>query len=235
MLPKVSSTIYTTKLPTTEQEIKFRAWTMKEEKILLLAKESGEVKEFIDAMVQIVNNCVVSKVDVLKMPILDIEYLYLKIRVKSVGNNIPITIIDPDDNEEYILNLDIDNVDVLLDDRHNKKIMIDSNLGVIMKYPSIPIAIKMAENLQKENMSDSDAYDIVKNCIESIFDDKSVYPTSKCSDAELTEFFESLSPSHFQLLYDFFETMPKLSYVVEYKTRGGVPKKYLIDNIKDFF
>ena len=218
-LPKVEVPTYELTLPSQDIKVKYRPFLVKEEKILLIAAETGGQKELIQAIKDIVDACTFKKIDASKLPIFDLEYLFLQIRAKSVGEIAKIKVLCPDDNETYAdVTVDLSKVEVQVDDSHNNKIMIDEqkNLGIIFKYPTIDsISLKAGEDVKANTET---LFSVLVGCIDHIFEGEKVYPATDSTEKELNEFLENLSQSNFEKLKQFFETIPKLTHEVEEKT-----------------
>jgi hypothetical protein len=230
-LPKINVPTYKVIIPSSKKEITIRGWTVKEEKILLLAKETNEIKEIVHSMVQIVNNCIVDKkFNIDTLTLLDIKFLFLYIRSKSVGAKIPMVFTDPEDNQEYPIMIDLEKIKIETSNISNKIILDEAQkIGIIMKHPNYKTSIEFM--LNEKELSDIDAFKIIKKCIESVFDAKTVYKIANETDEEIDEFLESIPAEQFQKIEKFFESEPKLKYEIIY----GNNKKYIIEDIKDFF
>ena len=236
-LPRVEVPTYELTLPSEAIQVKYRPFLVKEEKILLMASETGGQKELVQAIKDIVNACTFGKVDASKLPIFDLEYLFLQIRAKSVGEIAKIKILCPDDNETYAdISIDLSKVEVQVDDSHTNKIMIDEqkNLGIIFKYPTIDsISLKAGEDVKANTET---LFSVLVNCIDHIFEGEKVYPATDSSTQELNEFLENLSQSNFEKLKQFFETIPKLTHEVEVENpKTKVKSKVTLSGVQDFF
>jgi hypothetical protein len=216
-LPKIQSPTFRLKLASDGTEVKYRGFLVKEEKMLLVAKESDEKKDLIDAFKQIVSNCVVGDINVDSLPLFDLEYLFLMIRSKSQQNIAKVKFRDEEDAKEYDAIFNFDKVEVRRDPEHDKTIDLDGRVGVVMRYPTI-------RDLEALNLFDEatalkgeSVIELIKKCIDAVYDEDSVHPMSEATDAEKDEFFDSLSGHYIEKLQKFFSTFPVVVGYVEYK------------------
>lgn len=230
-LPKLQHPIYELQLPSTGESVKFRPFLVKEEKILLMAKQSEDPKEIVNAIKQIINNCTVeSQVDVDKLSTFDIEYFFLKLRSKSVNNVVTLSYRDFEDEKVYTVDVDLDDVQIKRDPSHTNNIKINESVGLIMKYPSTEVYGRLTNKDEDEL-----ALGAVKACIESVYDDDSVYPVKDFSDKEVDEFLQSLDVNSLEKVLNFFRTMPKLHYEVKYINSKGNTRTVELNTLSDFF
>ena len=237
-LPKLNVPVYEAILPSTEKVIKYRPFLVKEEKILLTALEDKTGKALPPAVNQIINNCVQGKLDVENLPTFDIEYLFLRLRAKSVGEEVTIG-LRPwgcSENEGKLcekttqVKLNLEEVKVQKDKKHSSKIMLDDNIGVKMRYPNADTISITAENEVETGM------EILKDCIDMIFTKEEMHEKGSYTDKELDEFFDSLNSKQFQKLKDFFDTMPVLKHTVKYKCETcGEEKETTLQGLNSFF
>jgi len=230
-LPKQSHPLFDINIPSLERSVKCRPFLVKEEKILLMAQSSMEVKETILAIKQVVNNCIQEDIDVDSLTTFDLEYLFIKLRAKSINNIINITYRDPEDDEEYQIEVDLDKVEIQRDPKHNRKVEIDKNSGMILKYPSTDVMSAISLDSNETEMF----FSILKFCIESIYDSEKVYKVSDYSSEEVEDYIQDLNVKTLQKIQEFFTTMPKIHHTVEYSTKAGATKKLELNNINDFF
>lgn len=234
-LPKIGYPNYSITVPSTGKSIKIRPFTVKEEKVLLLASDDGEEEAIKTAVSDLIENCIVSRgVKVTDLTNFDLEYIYLKIRSVSVGSNVEFIITCKDDGETQVpYTVDLGDVEVTFPDGHEKKIMLDDEIGVIMKYPGFDTFVDI-QFLNKG--SDEEILDIISDSIDQIFRGEDVYDKSTTSNKELKDFIESLTKDQFKKIYKFFETVPRLSYEFEVKNpKTGVTSKYIIEGLTSFF
>lgn len=234
-LPKIGYPNYTINVPSSGKSIKIRPFTVKEEKVLLLASDDGDEAAIKGAVSDLIENCIVSRgVKVTDLTNFDLEYIYLKIRSVSVGSQVEFVITCKDDNETQVpYTVDLGDVEVTFPEGHEKKIMLDEEVGVIMKYPGFDTFVDI-QFLNKG--SDEEVLDIISDSIDQIFHGEDVYDKSTTSKKELKDFIESLTKEQFKKIYRFFETVPRLSYEFEVKNpKTGVTSQYIIEGLSSFF
>lgn len=231
-LPKLGYPIFELILPSTKQTIKYRPFLVKEEKILLTAQASGEPSDVILAIRQVINNCILTEgVDVQELTTFDLEFLFIKIRAKSVNNIITLTYRDLDDDKRYDVEVDIDKIEIKEDPTHTNKIEISNGLGIVMKYPKADLAATL-----KVVDGELDIFfEVFKSCIDYIYDAEQVYKASDYSAEDLDEFVQSLDVETFKKIQEFFSTMPKLYYEVKYTNSLGEEKVIPLTTLNDFF
>ena len=234
-LPKLGYPTFELELPSTGKTIKYRPFLVKEEKVLLMALESKDEKQVISAVKDLIKNCVITRIKVDNLPSFDLEYLFLKIRGASIGENITLTVTCLDDNETQVeANININDVEILKPEGHDKKIMFDDKTGLVMKYPSMKEFVDR-EFLQKE-MKTEDVYGFIADSIDQIFDDEEVYDSSTTTKKEFRTFVDNLTTKQFEKIQEFYTTCPKLSHtfkVVNPKT--GKESSYTIEGLQSFF
>lgn len=232
-LPKLNVPSYTCKLPSTGQTVKYRPFLVKEEKLLFLAMESGEQEDMMDAVKKIISDCTdIKKVD--SMSTFDIEYIFLQIRTRSVGETVEVNVTCPDDNETVVkASIPLDEITVKIDPKHKREIKLDDETILTMGYPSLDMFVKM--NFTGESSLDQ-VFELASACAESIADKNQVYPCKDYSKTEMVEFFEGMNSKQFGMVQEFFDTMPKLSY--EVKVMNPNTKKentILLEGLASFF
>ena len=232
-LPKLNAPVFELILPSSGETIKYRPFLVKEEKILLIAQQSGEYRDIINSVVSIINNCVIDDIDAEKLPMFDIEYIFLNLRSKSVGNVAEISLKDPDDEKVYTVEVDLDKVEIVRGEELDSKIALSDEIGVIMKYPS------MKDMMQFTNLNDTsnadNAFNIIMSSIEKVYDTDNVYEAADYTKEELEEFVMSLSSRQFQLIQEYFNNAPKISKKVDYVRDDGTIKEVLLEGLNDFF
>jgi len=234
-LPKLVTPTYELELPSTGQKIKYRPFLVKEEKILLLAMESEDEKQMTEAVKTILKNCIqTTKIKVDELALFDIEYIFLNIRGKSVGEQIELTATCPDDGETTVpIKIDIDDIKVNKQEGHENIIDMGSGISIVMKYPSMDLFVK---NNISSNPDVDDVFDIAGSCISQIVEGEDVYETSNFSKKEVKEFLEGMSSQQFISVQKFFETMPKLTHKVTIKNPNtGVESEIVIEGLASFF
>ena len=234
-LPKLEVPIYELTVPSTDEKIKYRPFLIKEEKILLIAMESGANEDVIQAVKQIVSECTFNTLKLGNMPMFDVEYIFLQIRSKSVGEVSKLKILCRDDGETYAnVEVDLTEIEVQVNDDHTNKIELTDEMGVIMKYPTIDsFSTAGISDITPENM-----LDVIVACIDKIYDKKGeeVYDSKDSSKKELMDFVEQMNTTQFQDVQAFFDSMPKLRHeitVVNPKTK--VENKVALSGLNDFF
>ena len=209
-LPKLDSPTYETELPSTGEKIKYRPFLIKEQKLLLLAQENNNQEDTFRAIGQLITACTFDKIDAQKSPIFDIEYLFLRIRGKSVGSKITIMITCPDDNETKVpVKMDLKDVNVQMTAGHTNEIKISKDIKIIMKYPLLSDIAKV-----EIEGSDNSVFSILQQCVNEIHHGDTIYHKVDMTDKDLEEFIDSFSTQQFELVTEFFETMPKLRHIV---------------------
>ena len=234
-LPKLDVPIYEMVVPSTDEKIKYRPFLVKEEKILLIAMESGENKDIIQAVKQIVSECTFNKLKLGDMPMFDVEFMFLNIRAKSVGEISKLKVLCQDDKVTYAnVEVDLSKIEVQVEDDHTNKIELSDEMGVIMKYPSIDsFSTAGIAEITASNM-----LDVIVACIAQIYDKKGeeVYDAKDSTQKELIEFVEQLNTKQFQEVQKFFDSMPKLRHEVTVKNpKTKVESKVVLTGLADFF
>ena len=210
-LPKISTPTYELTIPSSERKIKYRPFLVKEEKILIIAMESQDDKQIAQAVKDVLGSCILTKgISVNKLSTFDIEYLFLNIRGKSVGETVEVLVTCPDDNTTKVpVVVNLDEIKVIRNENHSADISLDGNLSMRMKYPSMGEFVKSNFNVE---MKVDDTFDMVCSCIEQVYSEEESWAASDCTKKELLEFLEQLDSSQFKKIETFFETMPKLSH-----------------------
>ena len=235
-LPRLDVPIYELVIPSTDEKIKFRPFLVKEEKILLIAMESGEPDDMIQAVKNIVDECTFNKLKLGDMPMFDVEYLFLNIRAKSVGEVSKLKVLCQDDMKTYAnIEIDLNEVQVEVDgDIHSNKIELTDEMGVIMKYPTIDSFTKNGiKNITAVNM-----IDVIASCVEQVYDKKGeeVYDSKDSTQAEIIDFVEQLNTTQFQKIQKFFDTMPRLQHTITVKNpKTKVESEVTLTGLNDFF
>ena len=236
-LPKIATPTYELELPSTGKNLKYRPFLVKEEKLLVLALESENTKEITTAIKNVIKSCVLTRgVKIETLPTFDIEYLFLNIRGKSVGEEVEVNIICPDDGETYApVKINIDEVEVKKSEEHSNKIKLDENLVMEMKYPSLDQFIKSNFDFSEDAAMDQ-SFDMVATCIDKIYNEEEVWTASDCSKKELIDFLEQMNSSQFKEIEKFFETMPKLSHEVKVTNPNTkVESTIVLEGLSSFF
>jgi len=237
VLPKIATPTYELELPSTGQPIKYRPFLVKEEKLLVLALESEDTKQITTAIKTVIKNCIETKnVKVETLPTFDIEYLFLNIRGKSVGEEIEVNIICPDDDETTVpVKINVDDIQVHKNPDHVKQIKVDDSIMMEMKYPSLDQFIKSNFDLSAGNTMDQ-SFDLIASCIDKIYTEEEVWAAGDVSKKELLEFLEQMNSTQFKDIEKFFETMPKLSHTIQVKNpKTEVESEVVLEGLSSFF
>ena len=231
-LPQLNTATYELKLPSTGKTVKYRPFLVKEQKILMLAQESEDEKQLETAFADIVSSCTFGKLNPYKMPLFDIEYIFLKVRGKSVGDKITLNILCPDDEETRVdVDINLENVGVVTNDDHTNEVELTKDIKIIMKYPTLSNMAGFSE--EGEVLS---IFGMIKNCIQEIHSGEEIYNSIDVSSKELDEFIGNMSTKNFDEVNKFFETMPKLQYVIKVKNpKTKKTKEVTIEGIQSFF
>lgn len=229
-LPKINTPVFFITIPSTGVELKFRPFLVKEEKILLIAQQSGDSNS-IFAIKQIINNCCLDTIDADTLTTFDIEYIFLKLRARSVDNISKLRFRDTEDSEIYEFEVNLDDIEIIKDPNHTSKIQINDEVGIILKYPNVNLAEKMGDITDQGDVLSK----ILVHSIDSIYDTNTVYPSSEYTEIELLEFLEGLDTKTFKKIENFFTTMPKLYHEIKYTNKLGHERKITLSSITDFF
>ena len=238
-LPKISTPTYELELPSSGETIEYRPFLVREEKLLVLAMESEDTKSITRAIKEVLKSCIKTKIKVEALPTFDIEYLFLNIRGKSVGEEVEVTVTCPDDNKtEVEISIPIDEIQIEKSKDHNDTIKLDDELTMKMKYPSLDQFIQTNFDLDAAKGASQleQSFDLIAACIDTFYSDEEAWPASESSKKELNEFLEQLSSSQFQEIEQFFETMPKLVHEVSI-TNPKTKKKSTVtlEGLSSFF
>ena len=237
-LPNISVPLFKLKLPSNGEEITYRPFLVKEEKILLMAKEATDIESVTLAVQQVLNNCTDGQLDVKKLPTFDLEYLFLNVRAKSLGEQIELRYKHKtgknrdgvDCSAVTPVYVDVDDIKVKHKDNHSTKIMLTDTVGVQMKYPTIDLVNKI------DSFNDQASIPIIVECIDCLFDENKIYDDTTTTKEELTEFIETLDAKQMSKIREFFFTMPKLTHEVEYTCNGcGQKDTIRLEGLSDFF
>ena len=214
-LPTITTPTYELELPVTKKTVKYRPFLVKEEKILVIAMESQDEKQIGRAVKDVLSSCILTRgIKVDKLPTFEIEYLFLHIRGKSVGEQVELMITCPDDGKTQVpVLVDIDEIKLSIDSDHDKDVVLDSNYTLRLKYPSLGQFIK--SNFNDENVSVEDTFELIAECIDQVFSPEESFSASDCTKKELTAFLEQLNSQQFKKIEQFFETMPKLKHTFD--------------------
>jgi len=236
-LPKIATPTYEMVLPSSNKKIKYRPFLVKEEKILIIAMESEDQKQITNALKTVINNCILSRgIKVDKLSTFDIEYLFLNIRGKSVGENVEVMITCPDDNETQVpVIIPLDEIKIQRNPKHQRDIKLDDNLVMRMRYPSLNEFIKTNFDFTDE-VGVEESFDLVISCIDQIFNEEESWTSSDCTKKEMVDFLEQLSSKQFKDVEQFFDTMPKLSHKIKVTNpKTKVENEIVLEGLSSFF
>jgi len=236
-LPKIATPVYELELPSTGQTIEYRPFLVKEEKVLVIALESEDTKQITSAIKNVIKNCIRTKgVKVEDLPTFDIEYLFLNIRGKSVGEEIEVNVTCPDDGVTQVpITINLDDIQVQKNEEHSNRIKVDDNIMMEMKYPSLDQFIKNNFDFDDKNAMDQ-SFELIATCIDKIFTEDEVWAVEDCSKKEIVDFLEQMNSSQFKEIEKFFETMPKLSHSIKVKNpKTKKENEVVIEGLAGFF
>ena len=236
-LPTIVTPTYELELPSTGKKIKYRPFLVKEEKLLVLALETENTKDISTAIKAVLKSCIQTRgVKVENLPTFDIEYLFLNIRGKSVGEDVDVNLIAPDDNvTEVPVTINIDDIKIQKSEDHNNKIKLDDALMMEMKYPSLDQFIKSNFDFG-DDVSMDQSFDLIASCIDKIYNEEEVWSTADCTKKEVREFLEQMNSMQFKEIEKFFETMPKLSHSVTFTNpKTKVESTVVLEGLSSFF
>jgi len=235
-LPKINTPTFELELPSTGKKVRYRPFLVKEEKILVMAMESEDAKQITDAIVQILNDCILTRgVKVDKLSIFDIEYLFLNIRSKSVGETVEVNVTCPDDGETQVqMEIDLDSIKVKKNKSHRNTIKLDNDLSMKLKYPSLDQFIE--SNFDSGMSEVSQSLSVISSCIDMIYNEEESWSASDSTKKELEEFLEQLNTKQFKQVEKFFDTMPKLSHTIVVKNpKTEVESEVVLEGLASFF
>lgn len=233
-LPKLESPKYEVKLPASGKKVTYRPFLVKEEKILMMAMESQDQNQILSAMKGVISACTFEKVNPDDLTMFELEYLFLKLRSKSVGEISKLKLKCKKCEKPTAVEINLDEVNVPMEDLPEKKIKLTDRIGMVLRWPKVDAVIKLASKSEAEQKES--AFDLVVACIESIYDEKKVYPAQDQTDEELVNFIESLNQSQFAKVQEFLQSMPKLSHLVEFECMHCKEKNQLkIEGLQNFF
>ena len=236
-LPKISTPTYEMVIPSSKKKIKFRPFLVKEEKILIIAMESQDNTQIANAIKDVLESCILTKgIKVDKLATFDIEYLFLNIRGKSVGEEIEVMVTCTDDGETKVpTTINLDDIKVKIDKEHSPDIKLDDELTLRMRYPSMEEFIKTNFSTT-ENLIVDDTFKLIASCIDQIYSEEESWAGSDCTDKELSEFIESLSSQQFKQIEKFFDTMPKMTHTVKVMNpKTKKENKIVLEGLQSFF
>ena len=231
-LPKLNTVTYDLNLPSTGQKLEYRPFLVKEQKALMIAQESGDDRQIEKAFAQIINDCVIADIDPYELPMFDVEYIFLRIRGKSVGEKVKLSLLCPDDEKTRVdVEVNLEEVDVQMQKEHTNTVELSNDVSMIMKYPCLKDMTGFDDKGEITNM-----FEMIRRCIYEVRQGDTVYNRVDITDKELDEFIESMTADNFENISNFFSTMPKLIHVVEVKNPKTKKKSEIpIEGLQRFF
>ena len=234
-LPKLDIPTFTLELPSTQEEIKYRPFLVKEQKTLMILQESENKKDIMDGMISLVDGCTFGVLNVAQMPVFDFEYVFLKIRCKSVGETAELNVLCPDDEQTRVpVTINLDEIDVQVNEKHTNTIDISDKIKMVLRWPvvkdSLSLDYESSDNIVNHVM------ELTQKCVTEITDGDKIYNRSEMTESELNEFIDMLSPDVFEKIGDYFETMPKLVHVMNVKNPNtNKENEIIIQGLENFF
>jgi hypothetical protein len=231
-LPKLDKPIFELEVPSQNRTVKARPFVVKEEKILLTAQQSGKEKDIVLGIKQVLTNCIQdASFDIDSLTTFDLEFMFLKLRSRSVNNIIDVSYRDNEDDKVYDFQIDLDTVEMLKTKPINNKIMINENVGIVMKFPSVTVLESAPDNPELTSVVEY----LVRSCIDQIFDENDVYLASDTPEEEMAEFVDNLDIETFTKIREFFDSLPSLYYKIEYTNALGNKREIELTTLSDFF
>ncbi len=230
-LPKLASAKYDLTLPSTGEKVEYRPFLVREEKILMIAQQSGAQEDILKGVEQIIDACTFGKLNVSTLPMFDLEYIFLQLRSKSVGAEVEVNVTCPDDRKTKVpVKINLEEIKCVREVGHDSTIKLTDTIGVVMDYPRVNTI-----NLFKEDDAEA-GFAIVKECIKQVYDEETVHDKSDMDSAELEEFLESMSHDQFVMIQNFFDTMPKVKHTVKVKNPNTeVESEVVLEGLNSFF
>ncbi len=231
-LPKLMHPTFELTIPSTKQKVTFRPFLVKEEKLLLMAKQSGEQQDIINVVQQVIVNCDVEEVlNPKELASFDLEYLFLQLRAKSIGEAIEITYVDPEDEKTYDFSILVDDIKVKENDEHNRVIQLSDTSGIVMRYPSARL---MTDVVSQDDVADI-LFFMIRGCMDHYFEEDHIHYFKDSKPEEVDVFIESLPTNVLKSFEKFFDTMPKLYHKISYTNEKGTEREIEFKSIEDFF
>ena len=230
-LPSLSVPLFVLTIPSQKRKVMARNYLVPEEKILLTAQQSGQDGDILLAVKQIIQNCVQEDFDVNTLASFDLEYMFIKIRARSVSNIIEVSYKDSEDEKVYNFKIDLDEVEMLEGDPASNKIQLNDEIGVVMQYPPAALLDQIPEDITQFELGEF----LIKKCLVSVYDVENVYPIADSSEAEIDKFFNSLDLVAFEKISNFFDSMPRMYYEIKYTNSLGTERVIPFTTLRDFF
>ena len=231
-LPKLATAKYELTLPSTGEKVEFRPFLVKEEKALMLAQQSGENTDIMRAIRDVINACTFDKIKSEALPTFDLEFVFINLRAKSIGEVVDLNITCPDDGKTQVdVKVDLTKIQCVKEVGHDNNIRLTDSIGLIMDYPKVDSLSSLDKDDEVSAM-----FDVVKTCIRQVYDNENVYEKTDMDKAELDEFVESMSHEQFEKIQEFFNTMPKVKHPIKVKNPNtGVESEVVLEGMQDFF
>ena len=229
-LPKLETPVHSLTLPSSGEQIKFRPFLVKEQKLLILAEEGKNQDELYDTLKTIIDSCTFNKLSVKQLPMFDIEYLFLKIRAKSVGSKINVSVTCPDDNKTKVeAEIDLDDVEIQIDEEHTNIVQVNDDIKLVMQYPILEDVKTL------KNTSSLEMFNIINKCVKELHHGEKIYNGPDMSEKDLNDFFESMNQEQFEKVNEFFDSMPRLRhYVTVVNPNTKIESKVLMEGLENF-
>jgi hypothetical protein len=231
-LPKLASAKFELTLPSTGEKVEYRPFLVKEEKALMIAQQAGKSEDIMRAVKDVITSCTFEKVDAEKLPIFDLEYIFINLRAKSVGEIVKLMVTCPDDNETKVqVDVDLTKIECHKEVGHDTNIRLTDEIGLIMDYPKV----SSVTELDLDNEMES-TFEVIKSCVRQVYDSKDVYEKIDMDKNDLDEFIESMSHDQFERVQEFFNTMPKVKHMIKVKNpKTGVDGEVVLEGMQSFF
>lgn len=231
-LPKIDKPLFSIMIPSLKKECLFRPFVVREEKILLTAQQAGQEKDIITAIKQVINNCIQDEtINVSNLALFDLEYIFIKLRARSVNNVVKLSYRDREDDKVYDFEVDLEEVEMLVPATVNNNIKVNDSVGIIMKYPSVDIVNGIPDNATPDQALSA----LMRNCIKDIYDEDTVYNVADYSEKELEDFIDDLQIHVFDEIRAFFEGAPKVYHKLSYTNSAGNERTIELSSLNDFF
>tara|TARA_R100000773_G_C4217902_1_gene116369 strand:- start:880 stop:1593 length:714 start_codon:yes stop_codon:yes gene_type:complete len=234
-LPKLDIPTFTLELPSTQEEIKYRPFLVKEQKTLMILQESENKKDIMNGMISLVDGCTFGALNVAQMPVFDFEYIFLKIRCKSVGETAELNVLCPDDEQTRVpVTINLDEIDVQVNEKHTNTIDISDKIKMVLRWPVVKDSLSL--NYESSDNIVNHVMELTQKCVTEITDGDKIYNRSEMTESELNEFIDMLPPEVFEKIGDYFETMPKLVHVMNVKNPNtNKENEIIIQGLENFF
>jgi len=237
-LPKISTPTYELEIPSTEKKVKYRPFLVREEKILIMALESEDMKQISGAIVDILSECILTKgIKISELATFDIEYIFLNVRAKSVGETVEVNVTCPDDGETQVkTEIDIDSIKVQKDPKHTNVVQLDDTLSMKLKYPSLDQFVESNFEFKDDSTDVDKSLQMIISCIEQVYNEDEAWSAADCTQQDLQDFVEQMNTKQFKEIENFFTTMPKLSHTLKVKNpKTKVENEIVLEGLASFF